>query len=841
MKTIAMLLFSLIFSFSAGAQNILTETITNHDLWPDQEIQPLQNIVPMFYTPGRSIDPEIFQQYITDFQNTTLYPGMSICFLRDGEVYWKEHFGFQNLAQFIPVDDQTTYTVASISKTIMITAVMQLYEQGLFELDDDINAYLPWPVRNPNFPDIPITIHQLATHTSSIKDNTIFLDNTLAVGDNPLPMGDFLQGYFSAGGTYYSLENFNTYEPGAAYNYSNIASCLLAFILECLTEIDFETYCQQYIFNPLGITASSYMFANLDPQYLATPYRILNGMHFELPQYTWPVYPIAQLKISALQLAKHLSMYMNYGQFNNEIVLDSTSVDLITQVHNPGSGSGCRGLIWQIDPFLEFFSHNGLWRGFSTHYGFNLEENYGRIWLANGRHYTGVPPETNEFVNNLTLYARQYRPFSIEALTVVDTDNDGILEPGETVNVYLDIRNNTNITPAVSNLVIACSTEFPGISFTGDTIIQLGSLDYLGTTSQAGPIQFFVESTAPQGKINLCLQFEWDESGKPYRHELELFIGQADILLVNDEMDWRGDLKQTSNWYLEALDSIKSLHPNLSYQLYDRHAQGGVSLAFLDGFKTVIWFTGYDTINTLTLEDQNVLSSYLSNGGTLFISGQNISEDLEGSSFMTDYLHAVHVSDLYTGWKRIAGVDNDPMFDGFLFDLEGADSTSANNQNSPNVIEAHITSGGEKCLGYYPNLEGCGVRYNGNYKTIFFSYGFEAIATKAKRVEVLQKILDFFDVHVNTYDFEKHEHKLAVYPNPFSGSVSIEYTLSETGSVELSIYNQLGVLVDVLMNETVETGKHRINWKAEAFSAGLYFVVLKSGNKFETGKIVKIK
>ncbi len=63
--------------------------------------------------------------------------------------------------------------IASISKTITATAVMQLWEQGLFELDDDVNDYLPFNVRNPNHPDVPITFRMLLTHTSSINGWTI--------------------------------------------------------------------------------------------------------------------------------------------------------------------------------------------------------------------------------------------------------------------------------------------------------------------------------------------------------------------------------------------------------------------------------------------------------------------------------------------------------------------------------------------------------------------------------------------------------------------------------------------------------------------------------------------
>jgi CubicO group peptidase (beta-lactamase class C family) len=60
--------------------------------------------------------------------------------------------------------DQTIQNIGSISKTITATAVMQLWERGKFKLDDDVNKYLPFQVRNPHFPDDPITFRQLLTH-----------------------------------------------------------------------------------------------------------------------------------------------------------------------------------------------------------------------------------------------------------------------------------------------------------------------------------------------------------------------------------------------------------------------------------------------------------------------------------------------------------------------------------------------------------------------------------------------------------------------------------------------------------------------------------------------------
>jgi CubicO group peptidase (beta-lactamase class C family) len=65
----------------------------------------------------------------------------------------------------------TLINVGSVAKTVTATAVMQLWEQKQFDLQDDVARYLPFPLRNPHFPDVPITFEPLPTHRSSIRDN----------------------------------------------------------------------------------------------------------------------------------------------------------------------------------------------------------------------------------------------------------------------------------------------------------------------------------------------------------------------------------------------------------------------------------------------------------------------------------------------------------------------------------------------------------------------------------------------------------------------------------------------------------------------------------------------
>jgi len=80
-------------------------------------------------------------------------PGMATCVVKDGEIAWTGAYGYADIYQEIEVADTTLFMIASVSKTLTGVALMQLWEEGLFGLDDDINDYLPFDVINPYYPD----------------------------------------------------------------------------------------------------------------------------------------------------------------------------------------------------------------------------------------------------------------------------------------------------------------------------------------------------------------------------------------------------------------------------------------------------------------------------------------------------------------------------------------------------------------------------------------------------------------------------------------------------------------------------------------------------------------
>ncbi|MCD4699789.1 MAG: beta-lactamase family protein, partial [Phycisphaerae bacterium] len=153
-------------------------------------------------------------------------PGLSACIAYDGGMFWTNVYGMANFDTDTAVGYQTLFMLASISKVVTATAIMQLWEDGLFGLDDDVSAYLPFTVTNPNVPGVPITFRMLLTHSSSIRDNWGVMP--YYDGDSPLPLGEYLADYLVPGGAFYSANSFYNWEPGTDWFYCNNGFALVA-------------------------------------------------------------------------------------------------------------------------------------------------------------------------------------------------------------------------------------------------------------------------------------------------------------------------------------------------------------------------------------------------------------------------------------------------------------------------------------------------------------------------------------------------------------------------------------------------------------------------------------
>ena len=251
--------------------------------------------------------------------------GAAVVIVLDGEIILSMGYGFSDLDSETPVNpSETVFRVGSVSKLFAATAVMQLVERGEVDLHTDVNQYLTAFQIPATFPE-PVTLHHLLTHTAGFEDQ--FIGVTTENEDEFGSLEDFLKDAMPARVT----------PPGEIHSYNNYGYTLAGYIVEEVSGIPFEEYIDRYIFQPLGMTLSSFA-QPLPPTleaHLATGYELaddnLTPANFEYNR----VVPAGALSITAEDIATFMIAHLHSGDTE---ILDEATADLMHEqqfTHHP--------------------------------------------------------------------------------------------------------------------------------------------------------------------------------------------------------------------------------------------------------------------------------------------------------------------------------------------------------------------------------------------------------------------------------------------------------------------------------------------------------------------------
>lgn len=275
--------------------------------------------------PTQPIKVDSLQSLIT---STALkYNAMSIqvATIVDGKVHATAQYGWAS-ANDRPMTSDTKIRVASLSKTILSLVVFRLVEEGLLELDRDISDYLDVTVKNPSYPDTPITLRTLLAHSSGLADASY--THSLKQLKNHLKKPSAYTGH----------------KPGTYYSYNNFAYGIVGTLCEVVTGKSVTTLLNEYFFNPMGIKAS-YIPEMLNENEIAVLYdenhNIARGVKTQRNQLRFTDEAGAGFKlyaggltISAKDFAKLLTLFMNDGIYDGVRYLSTESIELIHSVQS---------------------------------------------------------------------------------------------------------------------------------------------------------------------------------------------------------------------------------------------------------------------------------------------------------------------------------------------------------------------------------------------------------------------------------------------------------------------------------------------------------------------------
>lgn len=282
-------------------------------------------------------------------------PGLVALIVKDGKIVYHEAKGLADVPSGTKMAKDQIFRIASQSKAITSTAVMMLWEEGKFKLDDPISKYIP-EFANPrilsgfryadsSYSSRPspreITIRHLITHTSGIGYGVIDGNEQMKMIYQKAGIVDlFTTEPVKIGDNIKKLAKLPLHhEPGTKYTYSEGLD-VLGYFIEVVSGMPFDQFLKTRIFDPMGMSNTGFYLNEAQGKKLVTIHRKVNNQWESFPVTFYdPDYPKtgsktffsggAGLSSTAEDYAKFLQMYLNGGAYNGTRFLSPTTIKTI--------------------------------------------------------------------------------------------------------------------------------------------------------------------------------------------------------------------------------------------------------------------------------------------------------------------------------------------------------------------------------------------------------------------------------------------------------------------------------------------------------------------------------
>jgi D-alanyl-D-alanine carboxypeptidase len=304
---------------------------------------------------------ELFSAWVEGQMAQREQPGLSVGLIYDQTLVWSRGFGYANLADKRPATPQTLYRIASITKLFTSTAIMQLRDEGLLQLDDPVKKHLPWfELRNP-YPDTPVvTIRHLLTHAGGLPREAAFP----YWSTNEFPTAVQVQTV---------LPDQELALPTASdWKYSNLGLTLAGEIVAAVTGMAYTAYIQQHLLQPLAMENTFVDTVPLDHPLLATGYgRRLPYAQREMGPHTdcRGIGPAANMASTVEDLAKFVMLQFRRGPRQGNQVLAGSSLSEMHRVQwlneDLSAGRGLGFYVWRLQG-RTLVGHGGALWGYRT-------------------------------------------------------------------------------------------------------------------------------------------------------------------------------------------------------------------------------------------------------------------------------------------------------------------------------------------------------------------------------------------------------------------------------------------------------------------------------------------
>lgn len=370
-------------------------------------------------------DKEI-EKTILGYMDECKTAGMAVVLVKGNDIVYQNALGYRDVETQEPLDINDIFRIASISKSFSGASILQLCEAGKIDLEDDCSDYLPFKLRNPKYPEIPITIKMLLSHTSSMRD----------FGGAAMYRDDYYVNPAKCSSKDSIALMFFDYAPGQGYKYCNRALNLIGMIIEKASGERFDDYVRNHILTPIGITNAGYNLDSLDKSTFTTLYtynktkdcierakgyvpanekKVKNGTYqLGIDGCYWS--PTGGMKISAPNLAKWMMTLRDGGMApsGNRILSEKSVRKMFTPV-TPGDPGKYYQITTRTEPFfidgVTLKGHTGSAQGLKSCMFFNPESDWGFVCLCSSTKLdtVGQGKVYKIYYNIINLLYQQYK------------------------------------------------------------------------------------------------------------------------------------------------------------------------------------------------------------------------------------------------------------------------------------------------------------------------------------------------------------------------------------------------------------------------------------------------
>lgn len=330
--------------------------------------------------PKEAVDKNNLTKKIDDFLGESVtrlnIPGLSIAVTRNDSIIYQAAFGYRNLDTKEPMKVTYDFHWASVSKTFVATAIIQLVEQGKISLDEKLIHYLPYfKQKKGNYQNI--TIRQMLNHTSGIGDVEDY-EWDKPQNDDAAPER-FVR----------SLENDEMlFRAGKDWSYSNNAFDILGVVITKVSEVPFETYVKENILIPLEMENTSFFYSEI-PDSLRVKGHIWKGKPIvsEVYPYNRIHAPSSTLNSNVLAMTRYAIANLNRGNYKGKHILADSSYNLLwtNSVRGADTTQPKVGASWFLESYdgLKTVSHSGGDTGFNSFFLLVPEKNISVAIVSN--------------------------------------------------------------------------------------------------------------------------------------------------------------------------------------------------------------------------------------------------------------------------------------------------------------------------------------------------------------------------------------------------------------------------------------------------------------------------